>query len=106
MLFDHQGNPLETPSETQGVSRLGPDYTRDATQNVDLGNHPDAIQCTAGQHLFVPEIFDGEYIVHVMRLQGDPPGAEALAVCPRCLELLFSAKVLTRDIVKGYTVKH
>jgi hypothetical protein len=109
-LVDPRGNPIQSTSggstgDPIGVSVMGPDYTKDPALDVDLRDHPDAIQCTAMNHLYVPERFDGEYIVHVVHPSEDPhvPGQ---AVCKACLDLLLAGKIVVKDAFRAISTKH
>lgn len=64
---------------------------------AEVTGHPDAIECGACKHPFVPEKYDGEFIVNVVRVQGDPPGTPGLAICDMCLDILKHTGHLNRD---------
>ena len=64
-----------------------------------LEHNPDAIECGACNLLYVPEIEDGIFIVHVMRLKDEPSGLEGTPVCPDCLKAFQKSGQARRDAI-------
>ena len=72
---------------------------RDFANQETLETNPDAVECGACLLLYVPEKSDGELIVHVARLEGDPPGTPGVAICPDCLDQFKRDGKISRDRV-------
>lgn len=62
-----------------------------------LASDPDAVFCVGCNLYYKPEKYDGEFIVNVVRFEGDPPGTPGVAVCNDCLDIVKQTGGLHRD---------
>ena len=75
-------------------------YVTPAEVGDPLAKNPDAMECGACLRTFIPEKSDGVLIVHVIRVQGDPPGTPGLGVCSDCFGDLQEHGDVRKDSIR------